>query len=76
MREMKADFVFTGSGFFTDEKTGEQFYHAEVGDLICVANFSSLSVIDVAAESSAPTNDGLMFEAYTEHSADWHAGAD
>lgn len=64
MREMKAEFVFTGSSFFTDEKTGEQYYQAETGDLICVANFSS-SVIDVNAESSA-TNDGLMFEAYTE----------
>jgi hypothetical protein len=64
LREMKADFVFTGSGFYTDEKTGEQYYQAESGDLICVANFSS-SVIDVNAESSA-TNEGLLFEAYTE----------
>lgn len=64
MREMKADFVFAGSSFYTDEKTGEQYYQAEAGDLICVANFAS-SVIDVDAESSA-TNDGLMFEAYTE----------
>lgn len=64
MREMKADFIFAGSSFYTDEKTGEKYYQAEAGDLICVANFSS-SVIDVNAESSA-TNDGLMFEAWTE----------
>ncbi len=64
LREMKADFVFAGSSFFTDEKTGEKHYQAEAGDVICVANFAS-SVIDVNAESSA-TNDGLMFEAYTE----------
>jgi hypothetical protein len=64
MREMKADWVFAGSGFFTDEKTGEKYYQAESGDLICVANFAS-SVLDVDAESSA-TNDGLLFEAYTE----------
>lgn len=64
MREMKADFIFAGSGFFTDEKTGEKYYQAESGDLICVANFAS-SVLDVNAESSA-TNDGLLFEAYTE----------
>ena len=63
-REMKADFLFTGSGFHTDEKTGEKFYQAEAGDLICVANFAS-SIIDVNAESSA-TNEGLLFEAYTE----------
>jgi hypothetical protein len=64
MREMKADWIFAGSGFFTDEQTGEKYYQAEAGDLICVANFAS-SVIDVDAESSA-TNDGLLFEAYTE----------
>ena len=64
LREMKADFVFTGSGLFTDPKTGEKYYQAEAGDLICLANFSS-SVIDINAESSA-TNEGLMFEAWTE----------
>lgn len=64
LKEMKADWVFPGSNFFVDEKTGDKYYQAEAGDLICVANFAS-SVIDVDAESSA-TNDGLMFEAYTE----------
>jgi len=64
MREMKADWVFAGSGFFTDEKSGEKYYQAEAGDLICVANFAS-SVVDINAESSA-TNDGLLFEAYTD----------
>jgi hypothetical protein len=64
LREMKAHWVFPGSSFFTDEKTGDKYYQAEAGDLICVANFAS-SVIDVDAESSA-TNEGLMFEAYTE----------
>lgn len=64
LKEMKAHWVFPGSGFFADEKSGEKYYQAEAGDLICVANFAS-SVIDVDAESSA-TNDGLMFEAYTE----------
>ncbi len=64
MREMKADFVFAGSGFFKDEETGKEYYQAEGGDLICVANFAS-SVIDISVESSA-TTDGLMYEAYTE----------
>jgi hypothetical protein len=64
LREMNADWVFPGSHFYTDEKSGEKYYQAEAGDLICVANFAS-SVIDIDAESSA-TNDGLMFEAYTE----------
>lgn len=64
LREMKANWVFPGSSFYTDEKTNQEYYQAEAGDLICVANFSS-SVIDVNAESSS-TNDGLLFEAYTE----------
>jgi len=63
-REMKADWVFGGSGFFTDEDTGKKFYLAEDGDLICVANFSG-AMIDVAMPSSAENGD-LNFEAYTE----------
>ena len=63
-RELKARWVFAGSHFVTDEKTGERFYQAEAGDLICVANFAS-ATLDLSATSSA-TNDDLMFEAYTE----------
>jgi hypothetical protein len=63
-REMKADWVFAGSGFFTDEDTGKKYYLAEDGDLICVANFSG-ATIDVATPSSAENNE-LNFEAYTE----------
>jgi hypothetical protein len=62
--EMKADWVFAGSGFYVDEDTGKQYYLAEDGDLICVANFPGATV-DVAAESSSQ-GDGLLFEAYTE----------
>jgi hypothetical protein len=63
-REMKADWVFAGSGFFTDEETGKKFYLAEDGDLICVANFGG-AMIDVAMPSSAENSD-LNFEAWTE----------
>jgi hypothetical protein len=63
-REMKANWVFGGSGFFTDEETGKKYYLAEDGDLICVANFSG-AMIDVAMASSAENGD-LNFEAYTE----------
>lgn len=62
--EMKADWVFAGSGFYVDEDTGKKFYLAEDGDLICVANFPGATV-DVAVESSSQ-GDGLLFEAYTE----------
>jgi hypothetical protein len=63
-REMKADWVFAGSGFYTDEETGKKFYLAEDGDLLCVANFPG-ATIDVAVQSSSQ-GDGLLFEAYTE----------
>lgn len=63
-REMNADWVFTGSGLFKDEDTGKEYYLAEDGDLICVANFAS-ATIDVAAASSAQ-NDDRLFEAYTD----------
>ncbi|MSR59919.1 MAG: hypothetical protein EXS05_20145 [Planctomycetaceae bacterium] len=63
-RAMKADWVFVGSGFYTDEETGKKHYLAEDGDLICVANFPG-AMIDVSVESSSQ-GDGLLFEAYTE----------
>lgn len=64
LKEMDASFVFPGSSFYTDERTNQEYYQAEAGDLISVANFAS-SVIDISAESSN-TNEGLLFEAYTE----------
>ena len=64
IRQMEEKWVFAGSYFVTDEKTGEKFYQAESGDLICVANFAS-ATLDLSATSSA-TNDDLMFEAFTE----------
>ena len=64
IRQMDANWVFAGSGFTTDPNTGEKYYLAESGDLICVANFTT-ATLDLAIESSA-TNDTLMFEAYTE----------
>jgi hypothetical protein len=64
IRAMDASWVFAGSYFLTDEKTGEKFYQAESGDLICVANFAT-ATLDLSATSTA-TNDDLMFEAFTE----------
>lgn len=62
-KQMDADFVFAGSGFFVDEE-GRRHYLAESGNVICVANFSD-ATIDVAARSTAQ-NDDLLFEPYTE----------
>lgn len=64
VRQMDARWVFAGSGFNVDAASGEKYYLAESGELICVANFAT-ATIDLAIESSA-TNDGLMFEAFTE----------
>lgn len=63
-REMKAAWVFAGSGFYKDEDTGQDYYLAEDGDLICVANFPG-ATLDLAVESSAQ-GDSLLFEAWTE----------
>jgi uncharacterized protein YbaR (Trm112 family) len=65
-RMMKAEWVFAGSGFFVDEMTGEKFYEAEGGDLICVANFPS-AMIDLGIESTASGEDNLLYECYTEN---------
>lgn len=62
-RQMEAEFVFAGSGFY-EEEDGTRFYLAESGNLICVANFSD-AIIDVAMKSDA-SNDSLLFEPYTE----------
>lgn len=64
IRQMEGVWVFAGSFFLTDEKTGEKFYQAESGDLICLANFAT-ATIDLSSVSTA-ANDDLMFEAFTE----------
>ncbi len=64
-RQMKADWIFVGSGFYVDLQTGKKFYMAEGGDVICVANFST-AMIDVAIQSSASGESNLLFEPYTE----------
>ena len=62
-RQLDADFVFTGSGFYR-QRDGTDWYQAEAGNLVCVANFSD-AMIDVAMKSSS-SNEGLLFEPYTE----------
>ena len=64
VKELDAGWVFAGSGFYTDSKTGEKFYQAEGGDLVCVANFAT-ATLDLAVPSPAE-NAELLYEAYTE----------
>ncbi len=63
-KPMAHPWVFAGSGFWKDERTGDEHYLAEAGDFICVSNFST-ATLDIPAESSQ-VNDGLLFEAFTE----------
>ncbi len=63
-KALKYPWVFAGSGFWTDERTGEQFYHADGGEFICVSNFST-AMLDLPVESS-DANDTLMFCAFTQ----------
>ena len=64
-KAMEHPWVFAGSQFLKDERTGEQYYLADVeGDLICVSNFPS-AVLDVPARSDADSG-ALLFEAFTE----------
>lgn len=64
-KELHYDWVFAGSGFFTDEDSGKRYYNADTGDLVCVSNFPT-ATLDLPIESSQ-TNAELQFEAFTEH---------
>ncbi len=61
---MSYSWVFAGSGFWTDETTGQRYYQADGGDLICVANFPT-ATLDLPVASSQ-SNEGLLFVAWTE----------
>ncbi len=50
--EMKAEWVFSGSGFWKDPADGREYYRADGGDMICVSNFTT-AMIDVNTPSSA-----------------------
>jgi hypothetical protein len=61
---MTAKFVFVGSSMYKDEETGEEFYQAEGGHVICTSNFGD-ALLDVKEESSA--SDGSQsYEGWTE----------
>ena len=60
-KKLDIPWVFGGSGFWQDERTGERHYMAESGELICVSNFTT-ATLDLPIESSAG-NMALLFEA-------------
>jgi len=63
-QEMKADWVFAGSGFYKDPSDGREYYRADGGDMICVSNFST-AMMDVPFASSAEADD-LIFSPFTK----------
>jgi hypothetical protein len=64
-RQLDVGWVFVGSAYYVDEKTGQKSYLAEGGDLICVSNFPT-AMLDLAAKSTDKQDEGLLFEAWTE----------
>ncbi len=63
-KSLDQPWVFGGSGFWKDESSGQEYYMAESGDLICVSNFPS-ATLDLPIESSQ-SNESLVYECFTE----------
>ncbi len=63
-KPMTYPFVFAGSSFYTDPDTNKQYYQAEHGDFVCVANFGT-AMLDIPVKSSQ-SNEELEFEAITK----------
>ena len=64
-KPMEHDWVFAGSGFWQDDVSGERYYLAENGELICVSNFAS-ALLDLPIVSPRD-NAELLFEANTDN---------
>ena len=63
-KAMTHNWVFAGSGFYTDETTGKRHYLADQGDFVCVSNFSS-AMLDLPVKSTDQKDAGLLFDAFT-----------
>jgi hypothetical protein len=63
-KPMAYPFVFAGSSFYVDPDTNKQYYQAEHGDFVCVANFGT-AMLDIPVKSSM-SNEELEFEALTK----------
>ncbi len=64
-KELDVNWVFAGSAFVTNETTGEEYYQANSGELICVLN-SPVAMLDLPVPSYAKMED-RPFEAFAEH---------
>lgn len=63
-RELAYPWVFVGSGFWTDTRSGKRYYSADAGEFICVSNFPT-AMLDLPVASSQAT-EALVFSAFTE----------
>lgn len=63
-KQLQEDWVFAGSGFWTDPETGREFYEADSGDLVCVSNFST-ATLDLPVESTQ-SNSALVYSAFQD----------
>jgi hypothetical protein len=61
-RAMDTVWVFAGSSFWKDETTGQEYYQADGGDLVCVSNFPT-AMLDLPI-SSSQSNEALLFEVF------------
>lgn len=63
-KQLSAEWVFAGSGFWEDPEDKREYYRADSGDMICVSNFAS-AMLDVSVESSAE-GDLLLYEPFSD----------
>ena len=59
---MQERWVFVGSSFWTDPADGKEYYQADGGDFICLANFPT-AMLDLPIPSTQ-SNEALLFEAF------------
>ncbi len=62
--ELDCNWIFAGSSFWKDPRTGTEYYQADAGDLVCVSNFLA-ATLDLPITSSQ-ANESLLFETFTE----------
>ncbi|HVX14423.1 MAG TPA: YdjY domain-containing protein [Pirellulales bacterium] len=63
-KSLSQPWIFAGSGYWVDEKSGKRDYLANHGDFICVSNFSS-AMLDLPIESTDKAGQ-LLFTAFTD----------
>ena len=62
-QELECNWIFAGSSFWKNPKTGVEYYQADGGDLVCVSNFPA-ATLDLPITSSQ-ANNSLLFEVFT-----------